>query len=76
MAQQAPEAFDRNNRLIRRPEVEARCGLSRSAIYRRIADGTFPKPVTIGDGRAVGWIEYEIDDFLARCIVERDRVAA
>jgi prophage regulatory protein len=76
MAQQVPEAFDRNTRLIRRPEVEARCGLSRSAIYRRIAEGTFPKPVTIGDGRAVGWLAHEIDAFLARCIAQRDKAAA
>jgi len=76
MAQQVPEAFDRNNRIIRRREVEQRVGLSRSAIYRRIAEGTFPKPVTIGQGKAVGWLSGEIEDFLARCIAQRDRRAA
>jgi prophage regulatory protein len=62
--------------ILRRRQVESRCGLSRSAIYRRIADGTFPKPVTIGDGRAVGWLAHEVDDFLARCVAQRDKAAA
>ena len=76
MAHQIPEAFDRNNRIIRRPEVQQRVGLSRSAIYRRIAEGTFPKPITIGEGKAVGWLSVEIEEFLARCIAQRDRKAA
>jgi len=76
MAHQIPEAFDRNNRIIRRPEVQQRVGLSRSAIYRRIAEGTFPKPITIGEGKAVGWLSAEIEEFLARCIAQRDRKAA
>jgi prophage regulatory protein len=72
MAQQVTEAFDRNNRIIRRREVEQTVGLSRSAIYRRIAEGTFPRPVTIGDGRAVGWLAHEVQEFCARCVARRD----
>jgi prophage regulatory protein len=72
MAQQVPAAFDRQNHIIRRPEVEQRVGLSRSALYRRISEGTFPRPVTIGDGRAVGWLAHEVDEFLARCVALRD----
>jgi prophage regulatory protein len=62
--------------ILRRKQVEARCGLSRSAIYRRIAEGTFPKPVTIGEGKAVGWLAHEIDQFLAQCVAQRDERAA
>jgi prophage regulatory protein len=40
----------------RLPVVKARTGLSRSSIYLRIAEGTFPKPVRLGR-RAVGWVE-------------------
>lgn len=47
----------------RRREVQARTGLSRSTIYLRISQGTFPKPVHLG-GRAVGWIESEIEAWL------------
>ena len=49
--------------ILRLPIVKARTGLSRSTIYLRIAEGSFPKPVSLG-GRAVGWIESEIDDWL------------
>jgi len=47
------------DRILRRPEVEARCGLSRSTIYVMICEGTFPKPIRLGK-RAVGWPESAI----------------
>ena len=49
--------------IYRRPEVEARTGLSRSTIYLMIKAGTFPKPVKLG-ARAVGWREADILDWL------------
>lgn len=52
---------------LRLPGVKARTGLSRSTIYLRITQGTFPKPVSLGS-RAVGWIEAEIDAWLAERI--------
>ena len=51
------------HRILRLPEVMARTGLSRSTIYLRISQGTFPKPVNLG-ARAVGWIEEEIQGWL------------
>lgn len=60
--------------ILRRKQVEARVGLSRSPIYARIKAGTFPKPVRLGDGRAVGWVEGEIDAWLADQI-EKSRKA-
>ena len=56
--------------ILRLPDVKARTGLSRSTIYARIAQGSFPKPVTLG-GRAVGWIEKEVDEWLAGLIESR-----
>lgn len=50
--------------ILRRKQVEVRTGLSRSTIYARIAEGSFPKPIDLGGGRAVGWIETEIDAWL------------
>lgn len=55
------------NNFLRLPAVKARTGLSRSTIYLRITQGTFPKPVSLG-ARAVGWIEAEIDAWLAERI--------
>lgn len=49
--------------ILRLPTVKARTGLSRSTIYLRISEGLFPKPISLG-GRAVGWVESEIDDWL------------
>ncbi len=53
--------------ILRLPAVKARTGLSRSTIYLRIAEGTFPKPVSLG-ARAVGWLEADIDYWLALCV--------
>ena len=45
--------------IIRRPQVEAETGYSRSTIYLRIAQGLWPKPVRLGP-RAVGWPVCEV----------------
>ena len=58
------------NRILRLPEVVARTGLSRSTIYVRLADGSFPRPVPLG-ARAVGWVEAEVDDWIQDRITER-----
>nr|VFJ59750.1 MAG: transcriptional regulator, AlpA family [Candidatus Kentron sp. FW] len=55
--------------ILRLPAVKAHTGLSRSSIYLRISEGRFPAPVSLG-GRAVGWIEAEVDDWLNRQIEE------
>jgi prophage regulatory protein len=49
--------------ILRLPAVKARTGLSRSTIYLRIAAGSFPQPVPLG-GRAVGWVEAEVEAWL------------
>ena len=50
--------------IIRRKQVEKRVALSKSVIYERIAANEFPKPINLG-GRAVGWIEAEVEEWLA-----------
>lgn len=62
------------NTILRLPAVKATTGLSRSTIYLRVTEGTFPKPVGLGS-RAVGWLEAEIQDWLQRRI-EASRHAA
>ena len=51
-------------RLLRRPEVEARTGLSRSSIYALMDRGEFPRPRRIGQ-RAVAWDEATLERWLA-----------
>lgn len=58
--------------ILRRKQVEKRTGLSRSTIYLRIQEGTFPKPINLGE-RAVGWLENEIEAWLATRIELRDK---
>jgi prophage regulatory protein len=61
--------------ILRLPDVKASTGLSRSTIYLRVSQGTFPKPVSLG-GRAVGWLEVEIQEWLQRCIETSRKGAA
>lgn len=56
-------------RIIRLSEVMGRTGLSRSSIYLKVAEGTFPPQVALGS-RAVGWVESEISTWL------EERIAA
>jgi prophage regulatory protein len=53
--------------ILRLPDVKRSTGLSRSTIYLRISQGTFPKPVSLGE-RSVGWVEAEIQEWLQRRI--------
>ena len=48
--------------LIRLPEVMAICALSRSGIYERVKNGTFPAPVKL-DGRPSAWIKHEVQQW-------------
>ena len=58
--------------ILRLKQVQARTGLSRSTIYARIRDNRFPNSISLGGGRAVGWIEAEIDAWLV-ALVEQSR---
>jgi prophage regulatory protein len=52
------------NMILRLPAVKTRTGLARSTIYLRIAEGTFPRPVSLG-ARAVGWVDAEVEAWIA-----------
>ena len=57
--------------VLRLRAVALKTGLKRDSIYRLAKQGTFPKPIKLGE-RASGWIESEVDDFIARCAAARD----
>jgi prophage regulatory protein len=63
-------------RILRRKQVESRTGLSRSTIYARIAEGSFPRPIDLGGGRAVGWVEAEIEAWLQARITSSRKLVA
>jgi prophage regulatory protein len=50
-------------KLLRRPDVEARTGLSRSTLYDWMKRGEFPQPVKLGT-RLVAWRESDIAAWL------------
>ena len=52
------------DRIVRLKTVLARTGLSRSTIYRKIAEGTFPPQLRISINGA-GWHESDIDRWIA-----------
>jgi len=53
--------------ILRLPDVLQTTGLSRSTVYLRVSEGTFPKPISLG-GRAVGWLEHEVQEWIDRRI--------
>ena len=61
-------------RVLKLPEVTERTGKKRSSIYRDIAAGVFPAPVKLGE-RASGWLEHEINAWIAERIAARERAA-
>ncbi len=60
-------------RIIRLKDVIETTGLSKSTIYNYIEQGVFPKSVSLGGARAVGWVESEIFEWVMARIEERDQ---
>lgn len=58
-----------NEKILRLKAVILRTGLARSSIYERIQDKTFPSPIGLG-GRSVGWLESEINAWIAARITQ------
>lgn len=56
-------------KLVRRPEVSARTGLSQSTLYELMGNGSFPRPVKITGSRAVAWIEAEVERWIKDQII-------
>lgn len=52
------------DRILRLKSVLDRTGLSRSSLYRKIAEGSVPRQVKIGV-QSSGWRESEVDQWIA-----------
>ena len=63
-----------DDRLLRRREVERITSMSRSAIYRAMMEGTFPRPVRVGPA-AVRWRLSDITRWLETRPVARGELA-
>lgn len=63
-------------RFIRVREAIKKTGLSKSSIYDLMAQGSFPQTIRLSDsGRAVAFIESEVDAWMAERIAARNVAA-
>ncbi len=58
--------------ILKLSDVKKKTGLSRSTIYERMDEGTFPRQVQLGL-RAVGWLESEVEEWLENLVTKRDQ---
>jgi prophage regulatory protein len=54
---------DKVDRILRLPAVLNRTGLSRSTLYRKMQEGTFPKQIALS-ARCAGWRESSISAWM------------
>ena len=59
-----------DSRVIRKPELFGRIGLSDVTIWRLEKAGKFPRRITLG-GNSVGWFESEVNAWLAAKAADR-----
>jgi prophage regulatory protein len=57
--------------LLHLKDVARRTSLSKGQIYRMIAAGDFPKPISLSQARRA-WVESEINDWIKVKVTERD----
>jgi prophage regulatory protein len=63
---------DQPRRALRLPAVCDKTGMKRTQVYTAVRAGAFPKPFRLSDvGRAVGWDEAEVDQYLADRMARR-----
>ena len=56
----------KRQRILRMQDLPDRIGFRPSTIYELIAKGKFPRPFKLmPGGRAAGWLEATIDDWIA-----------
>lgn len=59
-------------KFIRLKEVLNCIGISKSGLYGMLANGTFPKAVSLS-GNSVAWVEVEVLAWIESRIQERDK---
>lgn len=58
-------------RVLRKPELRAKIGLSDSTVGRLEKSGCFPRRISLGN-KLVGWFSDEVEDWLELRAGERD----
>ena len=70
MPKQTSQVEQASPRILRQPTVEERVGVHGVTLWRWERAGQFPKRVKLGP-HAVGWIESEVNDWLAQRAEDR-----
>ena len=59
-------------KILRLSQVKEITGLSRSTIYLRMSEGSFPKKIDLG-ARAIGWLSSEKNQWIEEKISVRNQ---
>ena len=62
-----------SNKILRLPAVKIKTGLSRSTIYARVSQGTFPAALSLGPN-TVGWLEADVEAWIDKQIASSRRM--
>ena len=62
-----------SNKILRLPAVKTKTGLSRSTIYARVSQGTFPAALSLGPN-TVGWLEADVEAWIDQQIASSRRM--
>ena len=62
--------MDKEKRIIRKPELFSKVGLSDATIWREEKAGRFPKRIRLG-GISVGWFSDEVEAWFEKKAAER-----
>lgn len=60
-----------DQRIIRKPELFSKIGLSDATIWRMEKLGKFPKRINLGGKKSVGWFKDEVENWLEKKSAER-----
>lgn len=63
--------INKETRLIRRKEVQAKTGLGTSSIYALMKQGKFPQSLKLSE-RRVAWVESDVDQWVAERIASHE----
>jgi prophage regulatory protein len=62
-----------SNKILRLPAVKTKTGLSRSTIYARVSQGTFPAALSL-EPNTVGWLEADVEAWIDKQIASSRRI--
>ena len=64
------EHISKPGNLIRQRQVSEKTGIGKSSIYALMARGLFPQKIILAGGKAVAWLESEIDEWITQQITK------